>query len=145
MSGIEFSGPKCPDNTFGEKRPINIINNDPYSVYMLYYDQLQSILFDLVHFSSEFGRKLVHLCLSIWNVRIFQPKCPGSSEVSPNWVKSNRRRKREKKSVFTMASYALQAPPRVVHRSRLGQLYNSKFEEQIYNVPLLFYIASRSD
>ena len=71
-------GPKCPYNIFGEKRPINIINNEPYSVYTLYYDQLLSILMDLVHFSSESGRKLVRLCLSNLNVRIFQPKCPGS-------------------------------------------------------------------
>ena len=59
-----ISGPKCPDNIFREKRPINIINNEPYSVYTLYYDQLLSILMDLVQFSSEFGRKLVRLCLS---------------------------------------------------------------------------------
>ena len=59
-----ISGPKCPDNIFGEKGPINIRNNEPYSVYTLYYDQLLSILMDLVHFSSEFGRKLVRLCVS---------------------------------------------------------------------------------
>ena len=46
------SGPKCPDNIFGEKGPINIINNEPYSVYMLYYNQLLSILMDLVIFYS---------------------------------------------------------------------------------------------
>ena len=57
-------GPKCPDNIFGENGPINIINNEPYSVYTLYYDQLLSILMDSVHFSSEFGRKLVRLCFS---------------------------------------------------------------------------------
>ena len=57
-------GPKCPDNIFGEKRPFNIRNNEPYCVYTLYYDQLLSILMDLVHFSSEFGRKLVRFCLS---------------------------------------------------------------------------------
>ena len=61
-----ISGPKCPDNIFGEKRPINIRNNEPYSVYTLYYDQLQSvsILMGLVQFSSEFGGKLNRLCLS---------------------------------------------------------------------------------
>ena len=47
-------GPKCPENIFGEKGPINIINNEQYSVYMLYYDQLLFILMDLVNFSSEF-------------------------------------------------------------------------------------------
>ena len=65
-SGINVRDPilrsKCPDNIFGEKGPINIINNEPYSVYMLYYDQLLSILKDLVNFSSKFGRKLVRLC-----------------------------------------------------------------------------------
>ena len=59
-----ISGPKCPDNIFGKKGPINIINNEPYSVYMLYYDKLLSILMDLVHISSELGKKLGHLCLS---------------------------------------------------------------------------------
>ena len=39
-----ISGPKCPDNIFGEKGPINIRNNEPYSVYTIYYDQLLSIL-----------------------------------------------------------------------------------------------------
>ena len=73
-----ISAPKCPDNIFGEKRPINIRNNDPYSVYTLYLDQLLSILMDLEQFSSEFGGKLVRLCLSSLNVRIFQPKSPGS-------------------------------------------------------------------
>ena len=66
-SGINIrdpiSGPKCPDNIYGEKGPINIINNEPYIVYMLYYDQSLSILMDLEHFSSEFGRKFVRLCL----------------------------------------------------------------------------------
>ena len=59
-----ISGPKCPDNIFWGERPTNIINNEPYSVYTLYYDQLLSILMDLVHFSSEFGRQLVRLCVS---------------------------------------------------------------------------------
>ena len=59
-----ISGPKCPDNIFGEKRPINIINNEPYSVYKLYSDQLISILIEIVQFSLEFGRKFVRLCLS---------------------------------------------------------------------------------
>ena len=33
-----ISGPKCPNNIFGEKRPINIRTNEPYSVYTIYYD-----------------------------------------------------------------------------------------------------------
>ena len=48
-----------------------------------------------------------------------------ASGVSPKWVKNKRRRKRErekaKKSVLTMASYALQTPLRVAHGRRLGQ------------------------
>ena len=67
-SGIIVRDPilvrKCPDNIFGEKGPINIINDEPYSVYMHYYDQLLTILMDLLHFSSEFGRKFVRLCVS---------------------------------------------------------------------------------
>ena len=59
-----ISGTKCPDNIFGENRPIIIRNNEPYSVYTLYHEQLLSILMNLVQFSSEFGRKLVRLCLS---------------------------------------------------------------------------------
>ena len=38
-----ISGPKCPDNIFGEKRPINLKNNEPYSVYTLYYDKLGKV------------------------------------------------------------------------------------------------------
>ena len=36
-SGINVRDPilgqKCPDNIFGEKGPINIINNEPYSIW----------------------------------------------------------------------------------------------------------------
>ena len=73
MSGILFWVQNVR-TIYLDQGPINIITNEPYSVYMFYYDQLM----DLVNFSSEFGRKLVRLCVSSWNVRIFHPKCPGS-------------------------------------------------------------------
>ena len=59
MSGIQFRVQNARTIYLVKKDQLTFRNNEPYIVYTLYYDQLLSILMDLVQFSSEFGRKIV--------------------------------------------------------------------------------------
>ena len=56
MSGIQISGPKCPDYKLSQTRQFQSTNKAQLSICMLYYVQFRSIWEDLSHYLPDLGK-----------------------------------------------------------------------------------------